>query len=135
MAKIWWVVAGGTAFWLPAMVLAAVLHQNVTWFALNSISLSGMALLGVASYSCLKKSPRWIWMLVGVYVLGPISMLAPSVFFHTSNAAIVPGENVWLVLFCLFPPITLWMATLNGMIFAVLIVTVALPLLAKYRRV
>ena len=131
MAKVSWLIAGGTAFWLPAIVLAAVLNENVSWFALNSISLLGMALLGIASVS-LNKSPKWIWTLVGVYVLGPIAMLAPSVFFHTSNAAIVPGEKIWIVLFCLFPPMTLWMATLNGMIFAVVIVTIALPLLEWY---
>jgi uncharacterized membrane protein YagU involved in acid resistance len=39
-----------------------------------------------------------------------------------------------MFLFCLFPPITLWMALLNGMIISVLIATVTLPFLAAYLR-
>ena len=61
-------------------------------------------------------------------------MLAPSVFLHAPSSPKVPGENAWMFLFCLFPPMTLWMALLNGMIFSVLIVTLTLPFLAAYLR-
>lgn len=61
-------------------------------------------------------------------------MLAPSLILHVPSSPWIPGESLWMVLFCLFPPMTLWMAVLNGMIFSVLIATVTLPLLAVYPR-
>ena len=130
--KLFWIVAGGLSFWAPAIFLAAVLHQDVHVVVLNVSSLAGLILMGATSWMYSKHLPHWGCVLAGIYVLGPISMLAPSAFVHASTS--IPGERVWMLLFCLFPPMTLWMALLNGMIFAVLIATVTLPLLALYQR-
>jgi hypothetical protein len=101
---------------------------------LNVVPLAGVALLGAASWVHAKRLPKWEWILAGIWVLGPVSMLLPSVFFQALSSPNIPGERTWMILFCLFPPMTLWMAVLNGMIFSVLFVTVVLPCLAMCRR-
>jgi hypothetical protein len=132
--RLYWIAVGGLSFWLPAIVAAAALHRNAILWTLNAVPLASVALLGVATWIGTKHVPEWGWVLAGIYILGPVSMLAPSVFLHASSSANVPGENTWMFLFCLFPPMTLWMAVLNGMIFSVLIATVTLPFLAAHLR-
>jgi hypothetical protein len=133
-SRLYWIVVGGLSFWLPAIIVNAALDQKSNLWTLNVIPLAGVALLGVASWIGTKHLPKWGWVSAGIYILGPVSMLAPSVFLHVPSSPIVSGENTWLFLFCLFPPMTLWMAVLNGMLFSVLIATVALPFLAAYLR-
>jgi hypothetical protein len=133
-SRLYWIAVGGLSFWLPTIVVSAALHQDVDPWTLNLLSLAGVTLLGAASWIGTKHLPRWGWVLAGIYILGPVCMLAPSVFLHVPSSPHVPGENTWLFLFCLFPPMTLWMAVLNGRIFSVLIATVALPFLAAYLR-
>lgn len=129
---LYWIALGGLSFWLPAIVVNAVLGQKSNLWTLNVVPLAGLALLSVASWISTKHLPKWGWVLAGIYILGPISMLAPSVFLDGPSSPDVPGENAWVFLFCLFPPMTLWMAVLNGMIISVLIATVTLPFLAAY---
>ena len=130
--RLYWIAVGGLSFWLPAMVYAAVLRESVNLWILNAIPLAGVALLSVASWIGTKQQPEWGWVLAGVYILGPVSMLAPSVLLHVPSSPSIPGESIWLLFFCLLPPLTLWFALLNGMIFPVLIATVIL--LAAYLR-
>ena len=132
--RLYWMAMGGLSFWLPTIVVAAVLHQNLNLWTLNVVPLAGMTLLGAASRIGAKHPPKWGWVLAGIYILGPVSMLAPSFFPHVASSPNVYGENIWIVLFCLFPPMTLWMAVLNGMIFSVLIATVVLSILAACLR-
>jgi hypothetical protein len=132
--RLYWIAVGGLSFLLPAIVVAAALHQNVSLWTLNLVPLAGLTLLGGASWLATKHLPKWGWVLTGIYILGPVSMLAPSVFLHVPSSPNIPGENMWMILFCLFPPMTLWMAVLNGMILSVLTVTVVLPFLAVYLR-
>lgn len=132
--RLFWIIAGGLSFWLPAIVEYTALDQNASWFVSNVLSLAGLAILGVATWAVTKRLPKWGWVLTGIYLLGPISMLAPSAFVHNHSSASVPGGKIWLVLFCLFPPMTLWISLLTGMIFAVLIATAILPFLAAYQR-
>jgi hypothetical protein len=130
--RLYWSAVGGLSFWLPAMVVAAAFHEDLNLWALNVIPLAGLTLLGAASWIATNHPPKWGWVLAGIYILGPVSMVAPSVFLHVPSSPNVPGENIWMFLFCVFPPMTLWMAVLNGMIFSVLIATVTLPFLAAY---
>jgi hypothetical protein len=132
--RLFWVVAVGLSFWLPAIVDYAVLSQNASWFVSNVLSLAGLALLGVATWMITKKLPKWGWVLAGIYILGPVSMMAPAAFVHGPSSPANSGGNLILVLLCLFPPTTLWFSLLNGMIFSVLIATVTLPFLAVYLR-
>ena len=133
-APLFWIVVGGLSFWLPAIVNYTVLDQNASWFLSNALSLAGLALLGAATWMVTKQFPKWGWVLAGIYILGPVSMLAPLAFARIPSSPAHSGGNLILVLLCLFPPTTLWFSLLNGMFFSVLIATVALPFLAAYLR-
>jgi len=125
---------GGLSFWLPTIVVNTALDQKSNLWTLNVVPLVGVALLGVAGWIGIKRLPKWGWVLAGIYILGPVSMLAPSIFLHVPSSPNIAGENTWMFLFCLFPPMTLWMAVLNGTIFSVLIATVVLSILAAQLR-
>ena len=131
--RLYWLVVGGLSFWLPAILVGAALHQNVSAVLLNVVSLAGLILVGGTSWMYTKHIPKWDWVLAGIYVLGPVSMLAPLVFVRIPPSPASSGGTLILVLLCLFPPTTLWFSLLNGMIFSVLIATLTLPFLAKYR--
>src|ERR1039458_7008102 len=131
--KLFWIVMGGLAFWLPTVVLSAIYRWSVSTVALNLASLTGTAVVGLMTWVTVKRMPRWGWVLAGVYILGPTAMLVASAFARILPTTNLPGDWIWRVMFCLLPPMTLWMATLNGMIFSVLLVTIALPLLALLR--
>ena len=131
--KLFWIVVGGLAFWLPTVVLSAIYRWSVSTVALNLASLTGTAVVGLITWVTVKRMPRWGWVLAGVYILGPTAMLVASAFARILPTTNLPGDWIWRVMFCLLPPMTLWMATLNGMIFSVLLVTIALPLLALLR--
>jgi hypothetical protein len=132
--RLYWIAVGGLSFWLPTILVAAAFHQHLNLWALNVFPLAGVTLLGAANWIATRHLPKWGWVLAGIYILGPVSMLAPSLFLHVPSSPNVPGESTWMLLFCLFPPMTLWIALLNGMIYSVLIVTVTLPFLAAYLR-
>jgi hypothetical protein len=133
-SRLYWILLGGLSFWLPPIVASATLRPSVGLWTLNTLPLAGVTLLAVSSWMATKRLPKWGWVLAGIYVLGPISMLAPSVLLHVPSSPIVPGEKTWMIVFCLFPPMTLWMAVLNGMIFSVVLATVVLPLIGAYLR-
>lgn len=131
--RLFWIVAGGLSFWLPAFVDYTFLDQNTSWILSNSLSLAGLALLGAATWTVTKQLPEWGWVLAGVYILGPVTMMSPLAFARSTSSPAHSGGNLILVLLCLFPPTTLWFSLMNGMIFSVLIATAILPFLAAYR--
>jgi len=132
--RLFWIAVGGLSFWLPAMLVAAALHQNVSTVVLNVVPLAGLILLGAISWMYTKHFPKWGWVLAGIYILGPVSMLARSAFAQAPYSPSNVGGTWILILLCLFPPTTLWLSLLNWMIFSVLIATVTLPFLAVYQR-
>jgi hypothetical protein len=130
--KLLWVVVGGLSFWVPAIVYYVVSDKTASWFLSNAFALAGLALLGVAAWMLTKQIPKWGWVLAGIYILGPVCMMAPSALAKTSSSPVNSGGNWILILLCLFPPTTLWFSLLNGMIFSVLIATVTLPFLTRF---
>src|SRR5476649_2216051 len=115
--RVFWIAIGGLSFWLPAMIVKLVPHQNasavVSVVVLNAVPLLSLALLGTASWLGMKRSPEWGWVLAGIYIFGPVSMFAPSAFVTNPASPSLPIDRLLVVLFCLFPPTTLWLATVN----------------------
>lgn len=127
--RLYWIAVGGFAFWLPVILLSAIDPWNVTVLALNSASLTGLVVTSLATRIIHRSTPRWGWILAGVYIFGPTAIFIAASFSLTPHSRSF-REWIWLILFCLFPPMTLWLATLDGMIFSVLVVTVSLLILA-----
>jgi hypothetical protein len=129
------IVVGGVAFWFPAIVFVAIFHENTSVLWLNVIPFLGLIALALLDWISLKRVLRWNWVLAGVYILGPISMLAPLVFFGGQPpSSSRPRDLLIEILVCLFPPFTIWLSLLNGMIFSVLAATIALPIFAIFER-
>jgi hypothetical protein len=133
--RLYSIAIGGLIFWLPAIALAAISHQNVSVLWSNIASLVGLVGLLILDWIYFKWTIRLNWGLAGVYILGPISLLTIAVL----TGAVPPwGEGRQRLLFdlvvCLLPPMTPWLSLLSGQIFSVLAVTIALPLLEIYGR-
>jgi hypothetical protein len=128
------IALGGLAFWAPAVLLSAIYKWDVSTLALNLASVASLALVSLISWIIRKRMPKWGWVLAGVYILGPTAILAASAFSRfPSSSPGLPGDPLRLIVLCLIPPVTLWFATLNGMIFSVLFVTLILPALSLLR--
>jgi hypothetical protein len=129
MRGVRWIVAGGLAYWLPVVLVSAVYRESLSVVTINVASVAGLLILGVTTWARGKPAPRWGWALVGIYILGPSAMLLAASFGRGPSPPDLPGDWLWMVLVCALPPMTLWLATLDGMIFSVLFVSVALPIL------
>lgn len=129
-----WSVSGGLAFWLPVVLMSAVAKVHVNAVALNLGPLVGLIALAAAARVLLKRSPAWGWVLVGLYALGPAAMLTAAAVGGGPSPQSLPGEWLWLVVVCLLPPMTLWLATLMGLIGSVLVASAVLAFLARAQR-
>lgn len=129
------IVVGGVAFWLPAIVLHAIFHEDTRVLWLNVVPLLGLIALALIDWISLKRVLRWNRVLAGVYILGPISMSTASAF-SLGQPPSLRSPTVLLIdiLICLFPPITIWLSLLNGMILSVLAASIALPIFAIFER-
>src|ERR1700735_4819276 len=116
--RLYWIAVGRISFWLPAIVVNAALNQKSNLWTLNVVPLAGVTVLGLASWIGTKHMPKWGWILAGIYILGPVSMLSPLAFARIPSSPADSGGNLILVLLCLFPPSTLWFSLLNGMLFS-----------------
>ena len=136
MKSRWYcILVGGLAFWLPAIVLAAASHEGGGLLWRNVTPLLGLTALALIDWIGLKRALRWNWVLAGVYILGPISILTSAI---CSGVAPPWKADLGTVLFelvvCLLPPMTLWLSLYDFTILAVLAASAALPLLALIPR-
>jgi len=132
--NLYWLALGGLGFWVPVVLLSATYRWTESILALNLASVMGLALACLISWVIQKKMPKWGWALAGVYILGPSAIFAAWAVSPFSSSAGLPGDWIWFVTLCLLPPVTLWLALLDGVIFSVLFVTLVLPLLSLLRR-
>lgn len=70
--RLYWIAVGGLSFWLPTMVVAAALHQDLSLWTLNLVPLAGLTVLGWATWVATKQLLQWGWVLTGIYILGPV---------------------------------------------------------------
>jgi len=135
--RIWLALAGALEFWIP-LVLLEVTSKNGNF---NLILANTLPLITVACVYWLmqKRHPGdqralSVAMLIGIYVLGPVMMwLTWSAHGGGFATARGPHAILWLLLFTVVPPFTLYLATWNGTLVAVLAATVALAALAMPR--
>src|SRR5215469_13130090 len=101
--RLYWIALGGICFWLPSVV-SVVLMPVGLWGLRTAIllPLAGIASLCAASWIGTKNAPRWGWILAGIYIFGPIAMLARSVVFYFSSSPHVPGDITHEILLRLF---------------------------------
>jgi hypothetical protein len=127
---VYCMAAGGVAFWLPPILLCAFPGENPNVLWLNLAPLLGLVSLALLDWKCLKWPVMWNWVLVGLYVLGPISILVESSFSGGSSWRI----GIGLPLVFLLPPMTLLLSFYSAQFFCVLAVTIGLPIVEVIRR-
>ena len=135
---VWLALAGSMAFWLP-LVLLEVFSRNGNF---NIVLANTIPLLTVAGlYWVLRKRHpdegrvMSLSFLAGIYGLGPLMIwLAWSAQGGGFAVSHGPHSLSWLLLFSVLPPFTLYLATWNGTLGAVIAVSVALGVLAVPRR-
>jgi hypothetical protein len=122
--KLYWIVLGGFAFWLPAIVLSAILRDQVSILMLNMAPLLGLIAFALVVWIRDKKAPKWGWVLAGVYIFGPAAILTAALLSggHPPDS---PVAYLIFILLCLFPPMTLYLSLMNVTFFSVLAATVA----------
>jgi len=128
------ILVGGVAFWLPGIVLSAV-SQDPSPVWLNVAPFLGLFALSIIDWIGLKRTLRWNWVLVGLYILGPISMLTQAVFSGVAPPWKQGASFMFFdVMVCLLPPMTLLLSLYSSQIFSVLAATIALPVFAIFER-
>ena len=101
--RLYWIALGAICFWLPSVVSVVLVPMGL-WGLRTAIilPLAGIASLCVASWISTKNAPRWGWILAGIYILGPVAMLARSVVFYFRSSPRVPGDTTFEILLYLF---------------------------------
>ncbi len=131
-----WIAAGGSAFWLPLIVVWRILPDNASdraWLvSSNALPVIGLLILALIRRLQHRSPPRWNWILGGIYILGPTATMIATYAHHPWESLKVP----WLLIaMCLFPPATLWFATYSGTLLAVVAVSAIVVVIAAYREV
>ncbi len=119
---------GALSFWLPDVLLHAA--RGYDFAGLDAIFLTiGLPLACLPAYlwakrlygrSCLAAP----WMLLGVWLLGGLFMQVAASFSGGGFATGALSDLSVLLLLCFFPPATFMMATYDGSLFGLLLVTV-----------
>ena len=129
--RILCVVLGGICFWTPTSLIEIVTRHelNLATATLLPPALLVLTYIGLRTRLGVKRSG--LWMLAGVYVLGPIFMMAAWTplrgGFHISFGSV--RDWLYLGLMCVVPPFTLVLAGYDGTLFGVLLATLLMPLL------
>jgi hypothetical protein len=119
--------------WLPALVLAAVFHESVSVLWSNIVSLLGLVGFVIVNWVYCKRAIGWNWVLAGVYIIGPISLMTIAVFTGATPLSERGERLLFDAVVCLLPPMTAWLSLLSGQLFSVLAVTFVLPILQVIR--
>src|ERR1700728_1057391 len=124
--RLYSLAAGGISFWLPGLVVFAILRGNMSVLWASVAPLAGLVTLAVIDCRYFRWPVAWGWALGGIYLLGPISILMES--------WVSGGKPPWslgplLVAFLLVPPITLWLSFYSLQFFVLLAVSAGLPIL------
>lgn len=131
------IALGGIAFWLPVALLAVLAGENVSLTLLN-VSAVACAL---CAYLLLTRTTRLrklrflaLYMLAGIYVLGPLAMATSSwatgggTVFHSGR------DLLLLAVVSLVPPLTMLLVGDCGLILALLAITGVLIFASTRRR-
>ncbi len=131
------IALGGIAFWLPVALLAVLAGENVSLTLLNvsAVACAHCAYLLLARTTRLRKL-RFLalYMLAGIYVLGPLAIATSSWAAGGGTAFHAGRDLLLLVVISLVPPLTMLMVGDSGLILALLAITGILIVAAVRRR-
>ncbi len=117
---------GGLVFWAPTVTIELVTKRELPLPISSVVPLVSMLLgyLAIRRSAAVRARSLAIWMLAGIYMLGPVMML---IGWKDLGGSGIRAFNITsLAVASIFPLMTLYMAGPDGTLFAVLLVTGAL---------
>jgi len=128
--RIWLAVAGGFGFWLPVVLLGVLSRSgNFSIIAANTLPLGSVAcvyLIFRRRYT-VRRRLLSLSLLAGIYAFGPLAIWLTWTSSGGGFGSFKgPHDILWLLLFTVLPPFTLYLSTWNGTLVALLVVSSAL---------
>jgi hypothetical protein len=126
LARLLYVLIGALAFWLPYVCLEILTRRRASLVLQTLLPFAVLvgAYLVFPFLGALGKINKAIWMLVGIYVLGPLSLSLGATPFQGGFSQYHGWRDVaYLLLFSLIPPFPLVLAAYEGAEFGMLLAT------------
>jgi len=131
------ILLGGFAFWIPVILFDRVSKGMFSIAAVNTFPVA----CAVCSY-WLVRAQQWcrlralpLYMLAGIYILGPLSMnIAASAFGGGFSRLWEKHDVLWTLVASCVPPVAMIMAGYNGTIFGLLAITIIMIVAAARAR-
>lgn len=124
---VFWAIGGAASFWFPIILVFAVERSNTNVLIANFVALVGFSLCWALRRWVSPQGRESIWILIGLYFLGPILLSIATTFANGGFAQIHGWTDVrWLFLACVFPPYQFLLAATSGLWPSLLIVTLFL---------
>jgi hypothetical protein len=127
MGHVLWAVGGAVSFWVPIILVFGVQRGDTNTLIANLASVLGFSVYWAIRRRVYPQGRESIWMLVGLYCLGPIFLSTATTFVNGGFAQIHGWPDIrWLLLACVFPPLQFLLAATSGLWPSLLVVTVFL---------
>ena len=125
--RIIFVLAGGFAFWVPVVLLEGLSKGRYGITVANVLpvvcALCLYWFLRRGHFRKLKGLP--LYMLAGIYLLGPLSLTIAGSAFGGGFTQFTGGHDaLWLLLASVVPPLAMMLAGYNGTLLGLLVITV-----------
>jgi hypothetical protein len=132
---ILWATGGTVSFWLPIILVFAVERANTNMILANLMATLGFLLCWVIRRWFDPRGRQAIWMLLGLYLLGPILLSTATTFANGGFAQIHEWTDVgWLLFACVFPPVQFLLVATSGLWPSLLFATVILVCVSVMER-
>ena len=130
-----WAIGGAVSFWFPIILVFAFQRADTNMLIANLTSILGFALCCAIRRWVYPQGRQSIWMLGGLYCLGPIFLSTATTFANGGFAQIHGWADIgWLLLACVFPPLQFLLAAASGLWPSLLIVTAILLYMSAMER-
>jgi hypothetical protein len=122
-----WAVSGAAGYWFPVILVFAVQRRNTNVLIANLMAMLGFSFCWAIRRWFHLQGRETIWILLGLYFLGPILLSTATTFADGGFARIHGWTDIrWLLLACAFPPLQFLLAATAGLWPSLLIVTTIL---------
>ena len=127
--RLYYVLFGAVAFWLPYVGFEILTHRRASLILQTllpfAVLVGAYLALSFARTRC--SINRAQWMLVGIYLLGPLFLSIGAIPFQGGFSQFHGWRDLaYLLFFSLIPPLQLWYAAYEGAEFGMLLATVFL---------
>ncbi|SRR6266568_2638401 len=130
-----WAMGGALSFWLPVILVFAVERRNVNMVIANLMAILGFLICWAIRRWLYPQGRQSIWILLGLYFLGPILLSTATTFANGGFTQIHGWTDIRrLLIASVFPPVQFLLAATSGLWPSLLLVTVILVWMSAMER-